>query len=106
MAVNRDREDVAALPEDILLAVAVVIVEVEDRDAGGFRKFLGGDGRVAEVAESPEGPVLGVVPRRPDESVGEAAPPVSAWAAVSAQSTARRAARYELRLRGVKVSMQ
>ncbi len=34
--VDRHREDIAALPEDVLLAVAVVVVEVEDRDAGGF----------------------------------------------------------------------
>src|SRR4029078_8246668 len=52
--VEGDEEDVAAGVEDVLGAVAVVVVDVEDGDAGfaGHDEALGGGGGVVEVAEA------------------------------------------------------
>ena len=67
-------QDVATPPEDLLGAVAVVVVEVEDRDVGaglaGDR--LGGDRGVVEVAEPAVHRARGVMPGRPAQPVGRA----------------------------------
>ena len=71
MAVDRDGEHVGAGVEDLLLAVAVVIVDVEDGDAAVAREQVGGDRRVVEIAEAAEGARLGVVAGRAHQSVSE-----------------------------------
>ena len=71
MAVDRDGEHVGARIEDLLLAVAVVIVDVEDGDAPVARQHVGGDRRIVEIAEAAEGARLGVMAWRAHQSVGE-----------------------------------
>ena len=63
MAVDRHGQHVGAVIEDLLLAVAVVIVDVEDRHAAIARQEVGGDGAVVEIAEAAEGARLGVMAR-------------------------------------------
>src|SRR5262249_20692165 len=65
MAVDRHGQHVGTVIEDLLLAVAVVIVDVEDRDLAVARQKVRGDGAVIEVAEAAEGARLGVVARWP-----------------------------------------
>ena len=84
------------VPEDVLRAVAMMHVEIDDRDPFGAVGRLGvarGDGRVVEEAEAHRGRDFGVVPRRArrDEGVanlaadhfvdGETAPPAERNAA-------------------------
>ena len=73
IGVNRDRQHVAAGPEDALGAVAVMDVDVEDRDplvAGA--QPLGGDRAVVEEAEAAGHVGEGVVARRPAQRIGGA----------------------------------
>jgi hypothetical protein len=72
--VDGDGEDIGAFVEDVLLAVAVVVIDVEDRDAALGRKQVGSDGGVVEVAEASERAVLGVMSGGTDECVRETAP--------------------------------
>ena len=73
-AVQRDEQDVVALPEDLLGAVAVVVVDVDDGDAGAalVEQVLCGERRVVEEAvatvEAAPGVVAGRVPVRPPSS--------------------------------------
>jgi hypothetical protein len=68
---DRHGEHVAARVEDALRAVAVVQVDVEDRDAAaGPGQPLGGDGRIVEKAEAAGEVGEGVVARRAAERVG------------------------------------
>ena len=71
MTVDRHGEHVRARIEDLLLAVAVVIVDVEDGDATVARQQIGGDGAVVEIAEAAEGARLGVMARRAHQRVSE-----------------------------------
>ena len=70
MPVNRDREHVGPGPEDVLCAVAVVEVDVQNGHPPVLRDALGRHGGVVEVAEPPEHPPSGVVPRRAADRVG------------------------------------
>ena len=72
MAVDRDRQHVRPLVEDVLLAVAVMVVDVEHGDFAERRQVMGRDGRVVEVAEAAEGLALGVMAGRADERIGDA----------------------------------
>ena len=73
MAVDRDGQDVGAVVEDVLGAVAVVVVDVEDGDLApsSLDEVLRGDRAVAEVAEAAVGVALGVVARGPAEAVDQ-----------------------------------
>ena len=71
MAVDRDGEHVGARIEDLLLAVAVVIVDVEHGDAAVARQQIGGDRRIVEIAEAAEGARLGVMAGRAHQSISE-----------------------------------
>ena len=78
LAVEAAVEHLRAGVEDVLGAVAVVDVQVEDRHPGApaagvaGEQALGGEGGVVEVAVAPEGARRGVVPRGPAERVGGA----------------------------------
>src|SRR3546814_17220171 len=48
-AVDRHRQHVVALVEDVLLSVAVVIVDIENRHPAIVRQEVGGDRGIAEV---------------------------------------------------------
>ena len=63
--------DVIAVVEDLLGAVAVVVVHIEDGDlgAGGARDVVGGDRRVVEEAVAAVEAARGVMSRRAAESV-------------------------------------
>src|SRR5262245_43284019 len=61
MTVDRHGEHVGARVEDFLLAVAVVIVDVEDGDTAVARQHVGGDRRIVEITEAAESARLGVV---------------------------------------------
>ena len=74
MAVDGDGEHVGAVIEDLLLAVAVVVVDVEDGDAAIAGEQVRRDRRVVEIAEAAEGARLGVVARRPHQGIGEPRP--------------------------------
>ncbi|CAI8985575.1 hypothetical protein EMIT0P74_80196 [Pseudomonas sp. IT-P74] len=65
MTVDRGEQHVAALIENRLGAVAVVVVDVEDRDlfVALIEERLGGDGGVVEVAITPHQIAGGVVSR-------------------------------------------
>ncbi|MNG19610.1 hypothetical protein D3C84_1037860 [compost metagenome] len=65
MAVDRREQHVAALVENRLGAVAVVVIHIEDGDLfmALVEKGLGGDGRVVEVAITAHQIASGVVPR-------------------------------------------
>ncbi len=67
MAVDRGEQHVAALVENRLGAVAVVIVDVEDRDflVAGIEEGLSGNGGVVEVAITAHQVAGGVVSRWP-----------------------------------------
>ena len=69
---DRHVADVAAPPEDLLAAVAVVVVEVEDRDplAGRPDDRLGGDRRVVEEAVPAVHRTRRVMAGRPAQPVG------------------------------------
>jgi hypothetical protein len=71
VAVDRHRQHVVALVEDVLLAVAVVVVDVQDRHLAVVRQEVGGDGGVVEVAEAAEAAALGVVARRAHQGIGQ-----------------------------------
>src|SRR4029077_20806221 len=59
MTVDRYGEDIGARVEDFLLAVAVVIVDVKDRDTAVAREHVGGDRHIVEIAKAAEGARLG-----------------------------------------------
>ena len=87
IGVDRDEQDVAAGVEDVLGAVAVMIVDVEDRDPPPARgdRGLGGDRGVVEVAIAAEIVGAGMVAGRAAEREGGAARrPSTASSAVSA----------------------
>src|SRR5438105_8179168 len=69
VAVDRGGEHVVALVEDALRAVAMVVVDVDDRHARGARVAQGlcGEGRVVEKAVAAEEVGAGVVARRAGE---------------------------------------
>ena len=66
-------EHLAALPEDLLRAVAVVEVDVQDRHALGAagEQRLGDDRGVVEEAVAADEVPSGVVPGRPAQAVGQ-----------------------------------
>ena len=68
-----DVEDVVAVPEDLLRPVAVMEVDVEDRDAGraAVEDRLRGDRRVVEEAVAADEVPPGVVTGRAAETVRE-----------------------------------
>jgi len=71
VAVDGDVEDVVALPEDFLDALAVVHVGVEDGDfVVGLAQVVGSDGGVVQKAEAAGGVGAGVVARRATDGVG------------------------------------
>ena len=87
----------SVVPEDVLRAVAVVDVEIDDGDALGAMGGLGvagGDRRVVEEAEAHRRRRLGVVAGRPrgDESVVDAARRSTSSTANVAPPAARNAA--------------
>ena len=63
---DRGEEDVVALPEDLLRAVAVVEIEVEEGDAGRalLAQAFGGAGGIVEIAVAAGGAPSGVMARR------------------------------------------
>src|SRR3546814_18597376 len=73
VAVNRYGEHVAAVVEDVLLPVAVVIVDVQDRRPPELGKVVRGHRGVAEIAEPAEYPTPGMVARRAGPRLSHAA---------------------------------
>ena len=73
VAMEADVEDVRPLPEDLLRAVAVMEVDVEDGDAlrAAREDRLGRDGRVVEEAVAADEGATGMVARRTAEGVRE-----------------------------------
>ncbi len=71
MAVDRDRQHVRPRIKDFLLAVAVVIVDVEDGNAVVAGEEVRSDSGVVEIAEAAEGPRLGVMAWRPHQRIGK-----------------------------------
>ena len=65
IGVDGGEEDVAARPEDILRAIAVMIIDIEDRDPpAGLGRRLGRDRRIVEVAIAAEIVAPGMMARR------------------------------------------
>ena len=62
ITMNRDRQDVGTIVEDVLLSVAVVIVDIEDGDLAVRTEIVRTDGGVAEIAESAERSPFGMMP--------------------------------------------
>src|SRR3546814_13130714 len=73
VAVNRYGEHVAAIVEDVLLPVPVVVVDVQDRHPPELAEVLRGHRGVAEIAEPADCTPLGMVARRPGERIGDPA---------------------------------
>ena len=73
VGVQRDIQDVAPLPEDLLRPVAVVVVDVQDRHPTGAlpNEVLGHDRGVVEKAVAAVHRPRGVVARRATQRVGE-----------------------------------
>ena len=72
IGVDRAVEDVGTLVEDLLGAVAMVGVEIDDGDAPVVaHEVLGSDRGVVEEARAPVGGAAGVVPRRSDRGEDE-----------------------------------
>lgn len=73
---QRREEHVAAVVEDVLRAVTVVIIDVEHRDAAGtaVAQRLGRDRRIVEKAVSAVVGAARVVPGRPAEGEGAILP--------------------------------
>ena len=72
VVVDAEEEDVVAVVEDLLGAVAVVDVPVDDRDRLDVRRFQGRLGRDRDVVEEAEAvglSGLGVVTARSNERV-------------------------------------
>ena len=71
MGVDRGIQDVAPTPEDLLRSVAVVDIDVQDRDvlAGLARNRLGRDRRIVEEAVTAGHRPRRVVARRPTQPV-------------------------------------
>ena len=95
VGVDRDVADVAAAPEDLLAAVAVVVVDVEDRDplAGRPDDRLGRDRGVVEEAVAAVHRARGVVAGRTAQAVrGRRAPEheVRPWSARRPRPPGRR----------------
>src|SRR5262249_4914977 len=65
MAMDRHGKYVGTIIEDLLLAGAVVIVDVEYGDLAVARQQVRGDGAVVEIAEAAEDACLGMMARRP-----------------------------------------
>ncbi len=72
VAMQRDEQRIAAVVEDLLRAVTVMVVDIENRDAPGavIQQLLRGDGRVVEEAIAAEMVRRGMVPRRAAEREG------------------------------------
>ena len=106
---EREEEDVVAIVEDRLGAVAMVIVDIEDRNPRGtpVDEGLGGDGGIVQEAIAAVIVLARMMARRPAEGEGGSArrrsgsPP-----AVNATSAAERAARQVPAVIGVLVSKQ
>src|SRR6478672_4402611 len=71
MSVDGDGLHVGARVEALLLAVTMVVVDVEHSDAAVARQEIGGDRPIVEIAEAAEGARLGVVSWRAYQSVSE-----------------------------------
>jgi hypothetical protein len=71
MTVNGDGQHVASFIKDILSAVAVVVINVENRHLPMAAQVLGGDGRGVEVAETAEDPSLGMVAGWADQGIAD-----------------------------------
>src|SRR6185437_10557649 len=72
VAVDRGDEDIGAVVEEMLRAVAVVDVEIEDGDLVEDGESIGGEGGVVEVAVAAAAAALGVVTGRPGQDVERA----------------------------------
>lgn len=74
VAVQARQEHVVAVVEDFLRAIAVVVIDVEDRDAGVavVDEALGGDGGIVEVAIAAEEIAARMMARRAAEREGRA----------------------------------
>ncbi len=74
IGMDRGVEDIAARPENVLRAVAVMIVDIEDRDpiGPGIARRLGGDGGGVEVAIAAEIIGAGMMAGRAAEREGGA----------------------------------
>ena len=70
---QRDEQHAVVLPEDLLRAVAVMHVVVDDRHAADAMLGLhvtGSDGDVVDETEAHRRPGPGVMPRRPHQGEG------------------------------------
>ena len=63
----------SAFVKDVLLAVAVVIVDVQDRHLAEAAEVVGGDSGI-EVAETAEATAFGMVAGRSDECIRDRPP--------------------------------
>jgi hypothetical protein len=71
MPVDGNRQDVASFGKDELLAVSVVVIDIQHRHVSIRTQVMGGDSGVVEITEPPENVPLGMVSRRPDQGVSD-----------------------------------
>src|SRR5690606_3666118 len=71
MAMNRHGQDVGTRVENLLLPIAVMIVDVENRNPAVTAHVIGRDRGVAKIAEAAERAVLGMVAGGAGECVSE-----------------------------------
>src|SRR5262249_33130234 len=71
VTVDRYGKHIGPDVENLLLAVAVVIVDVENGDPAVAGQEVGSDRTVVEIAEAAEGACLGMMPRRAYQGIGE-----------------------------------
>ena len=65
-----DEQGLVAVVEDVLGAVAVMVVDVENGDPAPAAEVGSGHGRVVQEAISAVGGAAGVVTRRPAQGIG------------------------------------
>src|SRR6187551_699646 len=72
VGMDRGEGDVGAAVEDVLRSVAVMVVDIEDRDlrAAACNRCLRGDGGIVQVAIAAEIVGAGVMPRRSAQAKG------------------------------------
>ena len=71
VTVQGNGEHIGALVKNILLAVAMMVIDIQYGDFAVVAEILGSNSIVIEIAEAPEGPVFGMVARRPDQGIGK-----------------------------------
>jgi hypothetical protein len=71
MAMDGNSQDVVPSVKDILVSVAMMIIDVQDRYFAIAAEIGRGDRCRIEITESAERPALGMVARRPDEGIGQ-----------------------------------